>query len=435
MENVFDNERLDAIKVLRILFRNYKLIAFAVVLGAIGAIVVTFFIAPKYYSIGIVYPTYSNSPDQNIENPQFGYEGRVDQLMQLLESEVIRDSVIKMYNLIDYYELDTSQISWEHNLNRYFTNDVTFFRSKYTSIVITATTKDADLSANIVNSIINMVDGVREAIYEENRLSAVKASEEKFLSKQREVWALEDSIYRKRYTSANNSLQLLYEQYSKKKSLVNENEATLLGLKTEYQFVDLNEQLNDLLIDKNSVVKEQRAIEGRLTVLKKNAARNDTLIQHLEGLYGGNESKYKYLNERIDELGKVQKRYNGINNLLLANKSDLDAIRLEYEDAANNFIPTIQSPELIILEQKLAYKIERLEDLQNDYENVLGKYNAPFPKIYKVNMAKPSDRKASPSYRFNVFIGGAGAFIVVLFFLIFRVKFKQIKAQVMAEEA
>jgi len=162
-------EKEDAISFFKLLYVNRKLLALVGLLGIAGAVLITFLMPNKYYSYGIVFATNSYQNASILENPQFGFEQDAEQLMQLLESEALRNEIVKEFDLVKYYETDTTNLDWEQILVKQYIEDVNFFRSKYMSIVISANTKDPELSANIVNSIITHVNEFKQDVFKSNK--------------------------------------------------------------------------------------------------------------------------------------------------------------------------------------------------------------------------------------------------------------------------
>lgn len=180
---------------LHFLFRNRKLLFLSLVTGGLLGVGVTFFIPKTYVSTAIVYPYSSHTKEDIIGNPQFGYELETEQLMQLLESKSMRDRTVKHFKLYKYYELDTNDASWESQLTLRYVNDVTFFRSKYLSVVINAQMKDPKLSAAIANFQIDEVNKYREQIFEENRLKELNSAKHQLDVVTLRLNKLSDSIY------------------------------------------------------------------------------------------------------------------------------------------------------------------------------------------------------------------------------------------------
>ncbi|MCT4580653.1 MAG: Wzz/FepE/Etk N-terminal domain-containing protein [Flavobacteriales bacterium] len=177
------------------LFNNRKLLVLAALLGGILGIGITFLIPKKYLSTAIIYPYNSHKVNEIIANPQFGYEVESEQLMQLLESKSMRDKTVERFKLYDYYEKDTTDLKWKAELTLKYIKDITFFRSKYLSIVINVKTKDPKLSADIANFQVKEVNRYREQVFQENREKSFKSIENKYKLSKKRLEALKDSIY------------------------------------------------------------------------------------------------------------------------------------------------------------------------------------------------------------------------------------------------
>ena len=80
-------------RVLETLFKNrVKILLFSIVF-AIIAVGVTFFIPKKYTASGIVFPTNSNSMKDVANSNFFGYEFQADRLIQLFESQKMKETI------------------------------------------------------------------------------------------------------------------------------------------------------------------------------------------------------------------------------------------------------------------------------------------------------------------------------------------------------
>ena len=128
-------------------------------------------------------------------NPQFGFEVETEQLLQLLESKSMRDRTIEKFKLYEYYELDTNSKSWKAELAARYIEDVSFFRSKYLSVVIHATLKDPELAADIANFQVEEINDYRESIFKENREAEFRAIQSEYDQSKDELQKLKDSIY------------------------------------------------------------------------------------------------------------------------------------------------------------------------------------------------------------------------------------------------
>jgi hypothetical protein len=113
-----------------------------------------------------------------------------------------------MYDLEKYYEIDKSERSWKQKLDKKYFKDISFTKTRYYSVVITARMKDPELCAKVVNSIIEMVDLLRIQIIRNNQLAAFNYSRDQYNSQVLLVDSLKRIIYSKK--ELNNSNNLLY---------------------------------------------------------------------------------------------------------------------------------------------------------------------------------------------------------------------------------
>lgn len=152
--------------------QHYRTLLMYALIGGLCTFILTYFLPKEYKSYGIVYPPSSTSIENSIDFPNFGYDVEADRLMQILESREIRDSVIKKFDLAKHFKVNMDSPEWHDELvKRYFRN-IKLERTISMAVIITARTKDPQLSADIVNYIINAADVFREKIYKKNILTA-----------------------------------------------------------------------------------------------------------------------------------------------------------------------------------------------------------------------------------------------------------------------
>lgn len=214
-----ENENNDGKNVLLFIFNYRKILAFSIIFGALVSFCVSkFFIPERFLSYGIIFPTNSNNPISTLEDPKFGQLLEADQLNQLLESETIKDKIIEKFNLIDYYELDTTDLDWEAELTEEYYKDIVIEKSKYMSVIVSAHTKNPQLSADIVNSIIEEGDLFRENIFKSNQLDAYKSIESEFVKQSKLVDSLKSEIYQlKDASKAENIIYNHIERFKEQK--------------------------------------------------------------------------------------------------------------------------------------------------------------------------------------------------------------------------
>jgi capsular polysaccharide biosynthesis protein len=206
--DLFVEEKASSLRLVKVLLKNLLLIVIFSILGLAVGIGVTFFIPKKYHSFAIIFPPNSNLGLDVLEDPRFGNNMDADQLMQLLDSKQIKDSIVQLYQLEEYYEIDRSEKSWQQQLDKKYFKDITFSKTRYYSIVVTANMRDPELSANIVNSILELVDYFRAKIMRQNQLAVFEYAKDQYIKQQHIVDSLKKLIYTKKQTT--NPENILY---------------------------------------------------------------------------------------------------------------------------------------------------------------------------------------------------------------------------------
>ncbi|GGH66672.1 MAG: hypothetical protein EP346_11325 [Bacteroidetes bacterium] len=153
------------------------LLILPLVAGVIAAILsAPTFIAPKYQSSVILYPSTTNSVSKALlpqtgyadeDILEFGAEEEAEQLLQILNSDEIRDSIVEMYNLMEHYEIDQESPYKMTELRETFSDNVDFRRTEYMSVEISVLDEDPQTAADIANDISGLLDRVKRRIQRE----------------------------------------------------------------------------------------------------------------------------------------------------------------------------------------------------------------------------------------------------------------------------
>jgi capsule polysaccharide export protein KpsE/RkpR len=204
-----------------------------------------FVITPKYRSFAVLYP--ANVIPMGVETP-------TEQMLQVLESDNIRDSIVKLYNLYETYEIDPEAPASTTTLIREYQSNVTFRKTEYESVIIEVLDADPVKARDMVNSVIYFFNRKERLLQQEKALELVKILEEQVAKKKTEMDSAEAVLtgIRKQYGILDYSLQTEYatERYLEvistpgKQSAAKEIEPLLNALKEKGgDFVSLNEHL------------------------------------------------------------------------------------------------------------------------------------------------------------------------------------------------
>ncbi len=107
------------------------------------------FITPKFRSGAIVYPVNLNP---------YSVETRTDQLLQLLESNAIRDSLLRKFDLMHHWEQDTARPSGRAYLYMEYSDRVEVSKTRYESVQIEVTDEDPVLARDMVGEMLHQLD-------------------------------------------------------------------------------------------------------------------------------------------------------------------------------------------------------------------------------------------------------------------------------------
>tara|TARA_R110000868_G_scaffold384463_2_gene651947 strand:+ start:545 stop:1504 length:960 start_codon:yes stop_codon:yes gene_type:complete len=230
-----------------------------------------FVIAPKYKSFAVLYPA-------NII--PMGAETATEQMLQVLESDVIRDSITNQYHLYETYGIDPEGVSSASALIKQYQENVVFRKTEYESVIVEVLDESPVQARDMVRSIIHFFNKKERFLQQEKAMELVKILDTQVSNKKAEMDSMETILtgIRQKYGILDYSLQTEYatERYldvittPSKRASAKEIEPLLNALKEKGgEFMSLNEHLwrvrggyNDL---KEQLEAAQRDVEKDLT--------------------------------------------------------------------------------------------------------------------------------------------------------------------------
>lgn len=164
----------------------------------------SFLIRPRYKSFATIYGPRTNSVAKILLNEQsynekldikaYAIEEETEQMMQLLDAVEIKDSLIKNFNLSEYFNIDLNKKGGRAKMYKTLTNTLTIKRTDFGAITISATTWDAQLSCDIVNDVLRLLDTVKNRTEHERAEAAYLALTRQMDSINKEIQRIDDSI-------------------------------------------------------------------------------------------------------------------------------------------------------------------------------------------------------------------------------------------------
>ncbi len=161
------------------------------------------FITPKYKSTVILYPAGSSSISKallgekggkNEDLTAFGEDEQAEQLLQILNSNKIRDKVIWKFNLMHHYGIDsTSKIKFS-KLFKEYENNISFRRTEFMAVQISVYDEDPQMAADIANTIAALLDSTKNDMQRQRSVAGYKVVESEYKALQAEVNEIVDSL-------------------------------------------------------------------------------------------------------------------------------------------------------------------------------------------------------------------------------------------------
>lgn len=205
MQNAHNGSLFDSTNLILFLWSKRKLIFIAAGVAMLASVIFSseFFIKPRYKSSVILFPTTNSSISKSLlsENQfekenilQFGEEEQVEQMLQLLNSDEIREKVIEKFNLMEHYRIDPDSRYPKTELARKFEENISFNRTEYLSVRIDVMDEDPKLAAIMANEIAAQLDSVKTRMQHERARKALAIVEKEYRDFERYLAAREDTL-------------------------------------------------------------------------------------------------------------------------------------------------------------------------------------------------------------------------------------------------
>ncbi|MCC6252858.1 MAG: hypothetical protein IT238_10390 [Bacteroidia bacterium] len=209
------------------LFLNWwKQLVIVGVLAVVFSSIASFMITPKYKSEVIMFPTQTNSISKALLNEnnsgkedilKFGEEEEAEQMLQILNSDYIRNRICNKYDLMKHYDINPKNKFKNTLLFKEFEDNINFERTEFMSVKVTVLDKDPQMAADITNDIAALVDSVKNEMQHERARQGLKIVELALNSQKEYIKSIEDSLNNLRKLGINDyetQSQAFNEQYA-----------------------------------------------------------------------------------------------------------------------------------------------------------------------------------------------------------------------------
>lgn len=114
------------------------------------------FVDPTYKSFAIIYP---------VNLATFSEESETEQMLQIIQSQEIRNNMFTAFNLAEHYKIDTSQKFYYTYLNKEYESNITFRKTEYESVKIEVEDTDPVIASNMIDSIIEFYNDKVQSLH------------------------------------------------------------------------------------------------------------------------------------------------------------------------------------------------------------------------------------------------------------------------------
>jgi capsular polysaccharide biosynthesis protein len=199
------NEELDSTGLVIFVYKWRKplLIVMLIALAGSWFFSLPWFITPQFKSAVILFPASSSSVSKSLLAEQqqkgqdimeIGQDEQAEQLLQILNSNKIRDRVIRTFNLMEHYGIDSSSRFKYSKLYKEYEENITFRRTPFMAVQITVFDKDAQMAADIANRISDLLDSTKNDMLHQRAVQGLKIVEQEYTSLQVEIQTIVDSL-------------------------------------------------------------------------------------------------------------------------------------------------------------------------------------------------------------------------------------------------
>lgn len=123
-----------------------------------------------------------------------GEEEQAEQMLQMLNSNYIRDRIVDKYQLLEHYRIPADSKHKYTRLFREYENNVRFRRTEYMAVKITVFDTDPQKAADMANDIASLLDSTRNFMQKERAMKAFFIVNEEYRNLESEVNTIVQSL-------------------------------------------------------------------------------------------------------------------------------------------------------------------------------------------------------------------------------------------------
>jgi len=196
-------ENFNITNIIIFLFKKRKAIITITTLTAVVSIIVSLIIEEEFKSSVVIYPASTSSVSKALLTDmsrapkdilKFGEEEETEQLMQILQSNEIKEKIIAKYQLMQHYKIDPTDKYAKTKLLKEYDDKISSRKTQYQAIEISVFDTDNNTAASIANDITLILDSVYNKVQKDRAFKALEIIENQYNLEKEYVAQLEDSL-------------------------------------------------------------------------------------------------------------------------------------------------------------------------------------------------------------------------------------------------
>lgn len=207
MERKTDNKVFvyNAFDLIRFVWEKKWLLITLSSIAFVSSILVSLTITPRFKSGVVLFPAASVSLSKSLVETSsistdnrdimsFGEDEEAERMLQILNSNQIKDHIVNKFDLMAHYKIDPLESFPYTKLDNKYKNNIKFRRTEFMSIEIEVLDADPQVAADIANEIAVYVDSTIHNMQRDRAIEAFNIVEKEYLGSQQEIDLLSDSL-------------------------------------------------------------------------------------------------------------------------------------------------------------------------------------------------------------------------------------------------
>lgn len=198
-------DSLNFINLIRFIFRwLYYFVGICLASGLLAYILASPLVTePVYKSSTTFYPTSKGSISTEVlrdfspgdeDYLDFGEEKQVENYLEILRSNRIKNHLLDKFNLMEHYEIDKDAKKPYVKFQNKYESNFSFTKTEFMALEVEVFDKDPQLAAKMANEVVRVVDSFVNSIKKERAKETMQMVKKKYLQQEKRYDKLADSV-------------------------------------------------------------------------------------------------------------------------------------------------------------------------------------------------------------------------------------------------